>query len=70
MRPSPFLKYGLIFSIIPLIATYVIGHMFKAVFLPSIDGMTDINDPDRISVPIIELVFPFAILGGAIAFFC
>jgi hypothetical protein len=32
--------------------------------------MTDINDPDRISVPIIELVFPFALLSGAIAFCC
>lgn len=68
VRLSTFVKYGLIFSAFPLVATYVIGHFFKAVFLPSIKGMTNINDPDRISVPIIEFVFPFALLSGVIAF--
>ena len=68
MTLSPFLKYGLIFSAIPMISTYVIGHLFKLLFLPDLISMTDINDPDRMSVPIIEFVFPFAVLSGLIAF--
>ena len=68
MKRSKFIEYGLIFSAIPMISTYVIGHLFKLLFLPDLISMTDINDPDRISVPIIELVFPFAVLSGLIAF--
>ena len=68
IKPQALIKYGLIFSTVPVIATYIIGHLFKLAFYPMIESMTDVNDPDRISVPIVEFIFPFAILSGLIAF--
>jgi len=72
MKPSPFIKYGLIFSAIPMMSTYVLGHIFKALFLPVIESTANmpLDDPHRIFLPLVEYIFPFAFLSGLIAFVC
>jgi len=69
MKLSPFLKYGIIFSVIPMVSTYILGHIFKIIFLPDLESMAKmpLDDPERTTFPIIEYVFPFALLSGLIA---
>ena len=61
MQISPFTKYGLIFATIPMVSTYVLGHIFKAEFLPDLESM---------AFPIVEYIFPFAGLSFVIALAC
>lgn len=72
MNLSPYMKYGLIFSAIPMLATYALGHLFKMAFLPDIESAAEmpLDDPDRMIIPLVEYIFPFAILSGFIAFAC
>ena len=68
---SQLYKYGLMFAVIPVVATYILGHIFKFAFqddLASIEDMP-LDDPDRMMLPIVEYIFPFAILCGILAFF-
>ncbi len=61
-------KYGLIFASIPMVVTYLIGHLFKLVSHGLLDPAADKNDPDRIIIPIVQSISPFAILCGILAF--
>ena len=67
---NPFFKYGVLFSLIPLISTYLLGHAFKFAFLDTIEseaGMVP-DDPDAMVLPNVEYILPFAILSAIIAF--
>jgi hypothetical protein len=67
---SPLYKYGLIFAAIPVVATYVIGHIFKVAFQDTFQSMADmpLDDPDKSILPIVEYIFPFALICGLLAF--
>lgn len=58
------------FAAIPVIATYILGHIFKFVFQDDFDSIANmpLDDPDRMMLPIVEYIFPFAILCGCLAF--
>ena len=64
------IRYGIIFSLIPLISTYLLGHVFKLVFSDTIESAARIaaDDPDAMLLPNVEYILPFAILSGIIAF--
>jgi hypothetical protein len=70
-RKIEFIKSGCLFVFIPIIATYLLGHAFKFLFSDTVQSAAEmpVEDPDRMFLPQIEIVFPFAILSGCVAFF-
>jgi len=72
MQISPFVKYGLIFAAIPMVSTYALGHVFKALFLPDLESMANMpaEDPDAMNLPLVEYIFPFAVFSLLIALAC
>lgn len=67
---TPLLRNGLVFASIPVVATFVIGYIFKLMFSDMITSMNEmpLDDPERMTAPVIDLIFPFALLSGLIAF--
>lgn len=67
---NPLIRYGIIFSLIPVLATYGLGHTLKFMFADTLRSVADmdVNDPDRINLPTVKYIFPLACLSGIIAF--
>ena len=67
---KPLIRYGIIFSLIPIFATYGLGHTLKFIFADTLQSVAemDVNDPDRIVLPTVKYIFPLAIQSGAVAF--
>ena len=67
---KPIIRYGVIFSLIPMISTYLIGHLFKLLFSDTVESaaVMPADDPERMFFPQVDYIFPFAILCGVLAF--
>ena len=67
---NPLIRYGIIFSLIPFLVTYGLGHTLKNMFAYTLQNVAemDATDPDRINLPEVKYIFPFACLSGIIAF--
>ena len=64
------IQHGIIFSLIPIISTYLLGHAFKFAFSDTIESAGGLppGDPDAMLLPQVEFILPFALLSGIIAF--
>ena len=67
---NPLIRYGIIFSLIPVLVSYGLGHALNIAFADTLQSNAnlDANDPERMNLPKLKYIFPLACVSGIVAF--